>query len=218
MSARDKGETKMKTIRDVLTLIGTMLINADADTRAHAGGLLGPRRFGSTTERGIETLPLDTPIREIVPDVGVIPGCRYFRADGADVLALGPKLGAVPLALVKGAGFTPDLRLGRHGPEFVLSLIVSGSETHKALLSHLGAAVTPNYLTIILGPDGIIWTWFPGGALGTFDNETVETPTGLAFAFGAKGGTKIEALTPPIIALCEAHAAKNPDVGVKLTG
>lgn len=114
--------------------------------------LVGPRKRGSTTEKGLDALPLLTPVVEFRPVVGNVPVARYFTfpAEG-----LGGRLGAKPFGslTVEELELLRARSIDQHGSELFLDV---APESANLPPSHEGVA--------ILGPlsDGRLgwWTWY----------------------------------------------------------
>jgi hypothetical protein len=182
----------MQTIMDALTIIANGLTSKD---RAHYAGLLGPRTRGSTSKKGIESLPLDTALTQFQP-AQAVPRCSYYRF--ALPKNFEPRVRAVPLRDFKGEY---AIVLGAHGPELLATKHGPGSGSDHA--------------TMIQGPDGDIWTWFPGDPLPSFSDRIIRSPEGLSFSWTQEGEI-IKDITDEVKSLCYGRMLAFPDIAVKL--
>jgi len=164
------------TIRDMQTLIDRMAGSSNAELARHAGTLKGPRTRGSTSQKGLDSVPGDCEGQEFQPPNGAgIPGCRYLRFYTPDI---GGRLGAVPLSLALEREWAVRLRSGKHGYELFVDRCPSEA-----------AMPETSTLTVILGPDEtgtlpeVVWTWHPGEPLSSLkgpvsDSTAVKTHNG----------------------------------------
>lgn len=160
----------MKTIADALKIIQAML--AHPELSGHAQSLLGPRTRGSTTNAGLDKLPLDQEVEEMTGDLCAEvkkPGCRYFRLYAPELHGV---LGAITYqTAVQRHGVNGiKSREGPHGPELFIDRPQGSEDANET-----------SWLTIILGPageygfeSGVVYTWHPGLPLAIYDASQTE--------------------------------------------
>lgn len=144
----------MKTIADLHNLIAANLNSTNEQLSGHAGTLLGPRTRGSTTEYGLDELPLD---REIFP----VYECSAV-SDGVDAYwckanELKPRLGAVELGHCIETRQAVHVREGSHGTELYLDVPPKDCNMPAT-----------DYITILVGDcagERAVFTWHPGQPL-----------------------------------------------------
>jgi len=141
-----------ETLGDILKLF-------DPETRPD---LFGPRKRGSTTTAGLESLDPNKALDEIEDGgPGYYPACRYFRLWAPE---LNGRVGAVRFGdLTDEQAARLALRhVPEHGPELYLDQTTDAATMPQT-----------DIITIILGPgkDGALvpYTWHPGTPLAPFD-------------------------------------------------
>jgi hypothetical protein len=129
----------------------------------YAYTLCGPRTRGSTTTEplfsgsdGDGSAPvLVVQDREVVPVAGAVNGAQAYQCAVAEI---GGRLGAVRYgSLTVQERERAFVRDGEHGPELAMPGFVCFPPTH--------------IITFIVGPDGCLWTWYPGPIMAPYSPE-----------------------------------------------
>lgn len=149
--------SSLETVGDVIDLITENSKSEDLELSKHAQALLGPRRRGSTTVLGLESLPRDTKLAKAAEEElrNVAAGCACYCIEAPQ---LGGRLGAIPLTAALELGETIWLREGEHGTELYV-------DDHY--IESQAAACDRIYVIVgIFKDQPAVFTWHPGAPLG----------------------------------------------------
>ena len=151
--------TVLPTIADIVQEIERT--DLPAAIVEHYATLKGPRTRGSTSEIGLNGLPLARRLEVLNVDSAIAtPGCTYYTCVAPELKG---RIGALSRHEIEGRGFEIAKRDGAHGPELYCPNYNSNT-------------VSTMLLTVIVGPDNLVWTWHPGAPLGSIRHLPEDHP------------------------------------------
>jgi hypothetical protein len=140
---------------DIRRLLMKNLDSNIEDVSKHAETLDGPRTRGSTTKRGLGSLPNDRPAERVYP-AAVNPELQCYKLWAPELCG---RIGAISLREALDSGNSVKVRNGLHGNELYMTAV--------------GELPMTDNIYVIIGDfmgEQVIYTWHPGEPLGAYED------------------------------------------------
>ncbi len=147
---------EFKTVGDIMALIEELEASDNKWLSQYSHDLRKPRETGSTTHIGLEDVPRDVQVREVIRHKNVAEGCRCFVFD----CKMGGLIGAIPFLRAYSERLPVMVRQGRHGQELWTPANVETGENQDRIYVIIG---------MHLGSEAV-FTWHPGQPLGRLED------------------------------------------------